>query len=479
MADKSKPPEENPEQRDENVDWGKMPQSLLGWVLYHFSPKGRKIIIGIAAVVIIAVLALSYFLLFFRENLAIRKMIKDEQLKYWMRSDDPAWKSALLNIWNKPGDVPQEIWDKASKEKDPQVLIAAAGHPWVLNDLKEKLTTEGTDVRVRIAGILNRGKKKEAIALLAKDEDEMVRFVVASSSETPPHILSELAKDSWRVCSAVASNPKTLKDTLRMISEKNAGDERILSCVASNPNTPIDILGGFASHKDGTIRSRVGANQSTPPEILKKLADDEYDEVRNAVASNPKTPPEILEKWIKTGNLTIKSRVASNPEIRPDILKKWMKAEDLNIKSGVASNRNISPDMLSELVKDPDPNVLYEVALNPKTEPKILKFLSKNENKEIQSAVASNPNTPQKILREFAKNEDINILAKVAANSSTPEEILEILARHSLPRVVQAVAVNSSTPAKILRRLAINSNDQVRIKALLTIISQSKDKWRQ
>jgi Ni,Fe-hydrogenase III small subunit len=481
----------------ENCDWGKMPQSLLGWVLYHFSPKGRKRVVILITIVAVAVLILSYILLFFRENLEIRKLIKEEQLKYWKRSDDPAWKSALLNIWNKPGDVPQEIWEKASKEKDPQILIAVASHPWVLNDLKEKLITEGTDVRVRIAGILNRVKRDEAIAMLAGDEDYGVRFVVAKCPQTPRGILDELAKDAGNrihrdaaskksrelsndevLLSFVASNPNTPSGILRTISEDKTKHEILLSFVASNPRTPEDILIKLAGHPDGAIRLAVGENQSTPTETLGFLAGDDYYVVRRAVAANPNTPIGILQKWAKIDDPHIKRAVATNPNTPIDILQEWLKVGEPQLRSEVALNTNISPGMLAELAEESNTKILQAVALNPRTEPEVLRELSSMKTEMVQSAVSGNPNTPVDILKTLATDRDRYIRAKVAGNSSTPPDVLEALSKDSNVEVVEAVAGNPSTPFKILRRLAVDRNRKIRENALLTIISQPEDRWR-
>lgn len=468
-----------------NNDWLKKPQSLLGWVLYYLTEGWRKFIIVSVTIVFLGVLGTSYYFLFIRENLEIRKMIqdelKDEQLKYWKRSDDPAWKSALLNIWIMPGDVPQDIWNQISKENDLQVLIAAAGHPWVLSNLKERLITEASDVRVRIAGILNRSKKKEVIELLANDENETLRSVVAAYPETPPEILNELVKeDSLEIHRAIAMNVKAQPELLRVVKEKNEDNVFILRFIAAHPNTSVDILKELAIHEDGSTREQIAANRSTPPETLRNLAGDGYYKIRMAVGSNPMTPKDILEEWMKEGNPSIKGSLASNPSIPLDTLLEWIKSGSSGIKIAIASNAAASPDMLTKLSKDKDSGVLYAVALNSKTESKVLEeFFSKMKSKKIFSAVAANPGTPQSILTRLAEDGDDTVRAKVAGNRRTPGEKLKMLSRDSKVNVVIAVAGNLSTPSKILSRLAVNDNGLVRKRALSTILLQPKDKWRQ
>lgn len=78
-------------------------------------------------------------------------------------------------------------------------------------------------LRVRLAGEL---EDSEGLAVLAKDEDAVVRVEVAVNRNTSKSDLSRLAEDKeWIVRSAVADNPNTLESDLLKLAEDK--DERV------------------------------------------------------------------------------------------------------------------------------------------------------------------------------------------------------------------------------------------------------------
>ena len=78
-------------------------------------------------------------------------------------------------------------------------------------------------LRVRLAGEL---EDSEGLAVLAKDEDAVVRVEVAGNRNTSKSDLSRPAEDKeWIVRSAVADNPNTLESDLLKLAEDK--DERV------------------------------------------------------------------------------------------------------------------------------------------------------------------------------------------------------------------------------------------------------------
>lgn len=209
--------------------WDDYPKNTFGWFLSVFPKKSWKIIILIFSIAI----GYGFYLLVSERSLEIDEKVRDkveiEKLKYWNSSNDPGLKSGLLKIWN-----------NYRNEKNPEVLIAIAFHPWVPVDVQESLTKYEDDVRVRLAAILNRTDREEAILKLAWDKNLSVRIKVADNSKTPIETLKELARNTnWQVRFAVASNSKTPLVTLRELAKDEFKDVRCR--VAYNPNTPIDL----------------------------------------------------------------------------------------------------------------------------------------------------------------------------------------------------------------------------------------------
>ena len=78
-------------------------------------------------------------------------------------------------------------------------------------------------------------------------------------------------------------------ETLPKILEEKDPQQRME--VADNPNTPPEILTILARDEYWSVRYGVARNPNTPPEILTILARDENDYVRWGVAQNPNSPP--------------------------------------------------------------------------------------------------------------------------------------------------------------------------------------------
>lgn len=214
------------EKKTEDIQWDNKPSSIFGWLLWTFDQKHWKTIIQVVALFIAVAAVYGTYLLFAMRSMEIdskiTKKIKDEKISLWERSKDAEWKIALLNIWNKAGEVPEEIWKKAIESKNPEVRIAMASNPWVPNRYKEILIGNENE-RVKIAAILNRRDRDKAIEMMAKCENKPVLLGVAESPKTPEKILEKLAKDHDEyVRKEVAKNTSTPFNTLKRLTvDKN------------------------------------------------------------------------------------------------------------------------------------------------------------------------------------------------------------------------------------------------------------------
>jgi len=85
----------------------------------------------------------------------------------------------------------------------------------------------------------------------------------------PPH---------WRVRRAVAQNPHTPEDTLRLLgNEATEPDEDVREAVAMNPSTPQDtlrLLGNEETESEGDVRLAVASNPHTPVDLLRSLGNE-------------------------------------------------------------------------------------------------------------------------------------------------------------------------------------------------------------
>ena len=102
--------------------------------------------------------------------------------------------------------------------------------------------------------------------------DMGARWAVAKNPHTPIEVLTLLAKDDVNLVRAlVATNPSTPSDVL----EKFFSDEKIVrDGLSGNPATPAKLLNILADDSDKMVRLRLAENSAANDSILKKLAAD-------------------------------------------------------------------------------------------------------------------------------------------------------------------------------------------------------------
>ncbi len=128
-----------------------------------------------------------------------------------------------------------------------------------------------------------KSKSETLISLLcdlSKSEDMGSRWAVAKNHLTPSDVLENLASDSINLVRAlVATNPNTPPHILNMLFS----DEKIVrDGLSGNPNTPAKILKVLSSDRDKMVRLRVAENRSTPKDLLASMVDDEDKDVAKA-----------------------------------------------------------------------------------------------------------------------------------------------------------------------------------------------------
>jgi len=113
---------------------------------------------------------------------------------------------------------------------------------------------------------------------LIEPNEEMIGVVKEVAQRTVDVGLIEQLWRTWRhfhfsVLRAVARNPKTPVDLLRILANKSTEPQSsiVRTTVAENPSTPVDVL-------------RLLGNEKTEVDLL----------VRRAVAENPRTPEDTL-----------------------------------------------------------------------------------------------------------------------------------------------------------------------------------------
>lgn len=182
----------------------------------------------------------------------------------------------------------------------------------------------------QIEEIIRRVLKEVHISNLTLDEKKKI----SPDPRTSPETLAILAKDEnddvrwW-----VAKNPSTLPETLAILAKDNHNGVR--GDVALNPNTPVEILTFLAGDECNYVLSKLAENKNTPPELLANLALIKDCRTLENVAWNPNTPSEILT-------------ILDTPS---ETLIVLAEDEDYNVRWWVKENPNYKPTTTITLTK--------------------------------------------------------------------------------------------------------------------------------
>jgi hypothetical protein len=215
---------------------------------------------------------------------------------------------------------------------------------------------------------------------------ESIRDSVASSTQTPSHLLAYLAADNNDdVRQKVAENHKTPSYSLgKLAADKN---KNIRIAVAENPCTLSESLEKLAEDEDDDIRSKVAANENTPIHTLEILARDKSGMVRLAAVENSCLSSETLENIVK-GLIELDINIIRQIKL-PVVFFDWaVNHLDKNIRIVVANNHHTPQNLLAKLVDDQVVEIRLTVAKNPNTSKSALKVLIEDENDAIAFVAA-------------------------------------------------------------------------------------------
>jgi hypothetical protein len=119
--------------------------------------------------------------------------------------------------------------------------------------------------------------------ILCDDEFRGIKLTIASNPNTPPSVLTYLARDV---------------------------DPQVAQRVAENPRTPEFCLHFLGWHPDAEVRLAVAENASTWSETLEGLTIDANPDVRFRIAENPNTPDTVLEQLKLDANPYVSHRAS-------------------------------------------------------------------------------------------------------------------------------------------------------------------------
>ncbi len=414
--------------------------------------------------------------------------------------------------------APIYLLEQLAKDSDAAVRKQVSENANLpLHCLLELTKDPVVDIRLNLVTCSLRWKDTpvEILEVLAKDEAEQVREIVARNQNTPIEILTELAKDpSRKVKRQVATNPNTPIEVLEYLwredgifnpenhntpshvvveaiantSDASALREILQYSLKSYPQIPAAILEQLASHSDSIVRNCVADHPNTPSSVLERLADDDYSSTRWRIASNPNTPPHVLEqllrKWENPDgeyNQQLCRPLAARTDAPAFVLDRIASSEFPDIRQRIASNPTTPLSTLARLAREEsDDWVLSSVIHNPSLNQEIVEQLVQNGNPEVRLLAMDTPYITPQLWVKLARDPSPQVRRAIASRSNScrsiqspagyriiehpqlPDELWNEFATDPSVEVRQAVAFNNNAPVEILELLALDADPEVR-----------------
>lgn len=329
------------------------------------------------------------------------------------------------------------------------------------------------DLRKRLIGAAPRW-----IQAIADDPDEAARCQCADRTTTAA-LLRILALDpSAQVRAAAAGNPKTPRDALHAMAERDEDAratlvQAIVDVVTSDPefsggfllaaslNTPREVLRSLSTDPDDEVRMIVAENPNAPSDALQTLATDTDDLVRYNVAANPSASSDVLQTLATDPDEGVLSKVASNPHTPTEVLRSLTADLRAKVRGGLAGNPVIPIHLLVDLVTRPGRNV-FTLGEQEGDMGEVLRILACDPDDEVRWGVAKNPNTPADVLASLADDPSQWVRRGVATNPDTPADVLRSLATDTDEWVRRWVADHPHTEADVVQTLLTDRNEWVR-----------------
>jgi hypothetical protein len=227
----------------------------------------------------------------------------------------------------------------------------------------------------------------------------------------------------------VSNNPFVFNDELPLFFVEWASrhpKESIRESVASSNQTPRHLLADLAADKNDDVRQKVAENHKTPSHSLAQLATDKNNNIRIAVAENPYTSSESLEKLAEDENSDIRRKVAANENTPINTLEILARDKSGMVRLAAIENSCLSSETSENIVKsliELDINIIRQIKL-----PLVFfNWAINHPDKNIRILVAENPHTPENLLTKLVDDKVAKIRLTVAKNPNISKSALKIL----------------------------------------------------
>lgn len=190
--------------------------------------------------------------------------------------------------------------------------------------------------------------------------------------------------------------------------------ERIRLAMASN--TPPSMLSSLAKEGDDELCRYVASNKSTPSETLFELARKEWFQIRAAVAGNKNCPKELHDGLIADSHKEVRRSLTQSHDLYRDQVATLASDVDCDVRYHAASQRFIDEESKVLLAGDPEAKVAMAVA-RLRLPDQAIKKLVEHQNCLVREAIAENElGLPLSAQERLATDKQVDVVLALSLN---------------------------------------------------------------
>lgn len=300
--------------------------------------------------------------------------------------------------------------------------------------------------------VVRSSKSPENLSLLLADTSFRVTRLLAENRYLPPHGFAVLARSKdISTRTALARHRALPNDVARVLASDD--EELVREVLAANCHVDGAVLIGLVNDAQ-SVRMRLSRQSPLTDELAALLAEDTDRDVREALAKNSTCPSLTLDRLLgRVGDEALLGNNNSPANVIETIVSRsvlFSDALDVRFDGHVdvlckIARHSSAPEAaltkIADLVANEQVGSVAKVRdglfSNPSLPDHVLLQLSRHSEEVVRVGVAKHVATPQKVLRRLAVDEIEEVRRGVASNSAAPKAVANSL-RHDFPKEVSS-----------------------------------------
>lgn len=165
----------------------------------------------------------------------------------------------------------------------------------------------------------------DVVAVLARDEDRVVRLFLAESCDDAP---AAMLLDVWQWWTGSLSTPDRphghpnfpRRDLLRYADDPNPRMRRL---ALDDPDSTAELVERFSRDAHEEVRGRAAGDPRLPVASAVRLLDDAHEGVRHAAAGHPRLPARVLVRLLRDNDAACGA--VRHPAVPPPVIEQMIR----------------------------------------------------------------------------------------------------------------------------------------------------------